>query len=130
MSALPVIPITSTLILEDSSVVVMARVLATDRQFAVQADVSAIALKVADFTTAEETHDATLVVADTVFNTLQTDARWTVDSTGYNFRYTVPYTAFPTGDRTYRIEALFVLSDGARGKVPWQVRAERSRTAL
>lgn len=130
MATVPILPIVTVTVMEDSSVVILGRILATDREPMQQADISAITLKVVDYTTGTETHTATLAGASVIFDALQTDSRWTRDALGYNFRYTVPHTAFPSGERTYRIEAKFVLNDGAQGKVPWQVRTEKSRTAL
>lgn len=76
----------------------------------VQADVTSIVRKVFDLasdtpTTAIATD--TLTVANVVFDTLQTDARWTKDSTGYNFRDRIAGTNFPTGGHTYRVEYFF-----------------------
>lgn len=48
-----------------------------------------------------------LTVSAVIFDTLQTDARWTIDSTGYNFRHTPGASNFASGDRRYRIEYVF-----------------------
>ena len=47
--------------------------------------------------------DAGLAVAEVIFNTLQTDAIWTVDEIGYNFRHVLDVSASrrlpsPAGD--------------------------------
>jgi hypothetical protein len=55
---------------------------------------------------------ASLVVADTVFDTLQTDARWSRDSVGYNFRFTLPVARLPTGGSFVRVEVLFDPASG------------------
>jgi hypothetical protein len=51
--------------------------------------------------------DVALAVSDVIFNTLQTDAIWTVDGTGYNFRHVMDisaYQAFAVAGRRYLIE--------------------------
>ena len=51
--------------------------------------------------------DVTLPVADVIFSTLQTDAIWTVDTTGYNFRHVLDVSAHPAfavAGRRYLVE--------------------------
>ena len=58
---------------------------------------------------------ASLVVASIIFNSLQTDARWTADSTGYNFRHTVDVSsnnAFAVAGRNYLVEYLLMPASG------------------
>ena len=61
-------------------------------------------------------HDgASLTVSAIIFNTLQTDARWTVDSTGYNFRHTIDVSsndAFTIAGRNYLAEYRLVPASG------------------
>ncbi len=61
-------------------------------------------------------HDgASLTVSAIIFNTLQTDARWTVDSTGYNFRHTIDVSsnnAFAVAGRNYLVEYLLMPASG------------------
>ena len=55
-----------------------------------------------------------LTVADVVFNTLQNDALWTVDATGYNFRHVLDVTvnqAFTIAGRRFLVE--FELTPGS-----------------
>lgn len=77
----------------------------------VQADLTSITYKV--------TRDGVVVVAQTtvviatsVYDTLQTGSAWRGDSAGLNFAHTVPGTAFPDGGATYDIEYLFTPTAG------------------
>ena len=54
----------------------------------------------------------TLVVADSVFDTLQTDGRWSKDSAGYNFRDTVAASVLTTAEHRYQVEYMFTPSSG------------------
>lgn len=71
----------------------------------------------------EQTHaqvfqDTAVAVSSVIFNALQTDGRWTRDTTGYNFRYTVKpenWSTAQVGAKSYRIEAkLTTVSFGVR----------------
>jgi len=91
----------------------MARITGTDAANIQQADVSSIAYSVYDLddeTTATVT--GTLTVSSVVYDTLQTDARWDTDTTGYNFRWDVPASVFADGDKIYRIEIAFTPASG------------------
>ncbi len=79
----------------NGSATLMARVVGSDAQAIVQADVASAKYSVyllddqdPDDRTAVSGHtDVALVVADLIYDSLQTDARWTVDQTGYNLRH-------------------------------------------
>jgi len=100
---------------KNGTATLLARVVGADGANIAQADISSITYAVwlldeqdADSRTAVTGHGSTaLVVADVVFNTLQTDAIWTKDSTGYNFAHTVPISvnqAFTIAGREYLVE--------------------------
>lgn len=83
-----------------------------------QAGVSSITWKIWDSFTrtgADVVASGTLTVANAVFNTLQTDGKWTDnpvnDDTGYNFAHAIPATAITTSGE-YRLEHEFTMSDG------------------
>jgi hypothetical protein len=100
-------------VIEDSGVRWMARILAVSGSAILQANVSTIAYSVfdkSDPTTATAT--GTLTIASVIFDTLQTDSRWTKDETGYNFAWNVPASIFATGDKTYRIEVKITPTSG------------------
>jgi len=97
-----------------------------------QANVTTIAYQVHDLhvsSTAGAVASSTgLTVSDVIFDTLQTDERWTKDTTGYNFRHTLGSTVFATGGHTYRVEyRLTESSTGAEvSKVVYRMFAKNS----
>jgi hypothetical protein len=108
-------PITGT-VWERGGAVVMARVQGTRTSGVAdnmdQSDIDGVTYWVYEkytsgYIATSDNASQALTVADVVYNTLQTDNRWTVDSTGYNFRHTLTSTAFPTGGRAYRAQYLF-----------------------
>jgi len=113
------IPVT---IYEDSGAYLMARVLGGDGAAVQQADVSSIAYSVYDMDDTSSPATGTLTVANVVYDTLQTDARWTKDSTGYNFGWAAAATLFPTGDKLYLAELLFTPASGEAYHLVFHVR--------
>jgi len=98
--------ITETIIWEDCDACCMARVTLNGSNIT-QSAISAITRKIFDLdgstpTTAEST--TALTVASVVFDTLQTDGRWSKDTTGYNFRDTIGGINFPAPDHDYLVE--------------------------
>jgi hypothetical protein len=100
---------------KNGSATLMARVVRQTGANISESDISAIHYSVyllddqnADSRTAVTGHtNVALAVAGVVFNTLQTDAIWTVDTTGYNFRHVLDIsaqTAFAIAGRRYLIE--------------------------
>lgn len=102
---------------KDGGASIMARVTGTDGANIVQADITSITCAVFDKTGASVSTPS-VVVATSVFDTLQTDSRWTVDSTGYNFRFDAAASVMVTADERYRWEFLFT---PASGEVFWVV---------
>lgn len=90
---------------EGTSPTIMGNFLIHDGTSAQKADITSISYKVYDV------DDATAVViegdlakADVFFDTLQTDARWTIDSTGFNFAWPAPATICPDSGKRYRVQ--------------------------
>lgn len=94
---------------EDGDVTEMARVQIDGSNIA-QSDIASIERKIFNINSSTpETalFTDTITVSDAVFDSLQTDARWDVDSTGYNFRDRIPGSKFASGAVTYRVEYWF-----------------------
>jgi hypothetical protein len=89
----------------------MARVEDWDGTLLLQAGTGSITYKVfrQDSNANTETGTGTLVIADVIFDTAQTDSGWPYDA-GFNFKTLLPASAFPTGGRTYRIEIIITPS--------------------
>ena len=107
---------------KNGSITLLARIVGADGSPIVQADVASAAYSVyllddqdADARNVVAGHDGVaLSVASIVFDTLQTDALWTVDATGYNFRHVLDVSAnqaFAIAGRRYLVE--FELTPGS-----------------
>lgn len=105
-------------VFEDGGAAMMARIAGNDGEYITQASISAIVCTIKNARTQAAISTPAVVVATSVFDTLQTDSRWTEDSTGYNFLHTVPATSFASGDTIYRVEYKFT---PASGEVFWVV---------
>jgi hypothetical protein len=108
---------------KNGSITLLARVVGPNAAAVVQADILSIRYTVyllndrnPDDRVAVEGHaNASLAVADVVFSTLQTDAIWTVDAIGYNFRHVLDvsaHQAFAIAGRRYLIEHRLAPADG------------------
>lgn len=107
---------------EDGGCTCMARVLDNDGSRALQADVASISRSIFDLDGATPTVAVSgptdIPVATGVYDTLQTDDRWSEDATGYNFANVVPASVFSSGGHRYRIEYKFT---PVGGQVYWTV---------
>lgn len=109
--------VTKGIVFEGGSFVLLARILGADGEPVVQASFTNIKYEVwsipvpleerrGDWTTkfvnvdipANEVNETAMVIADVIFDTLQTDDRWTVDTTGYNFAFEAPAATLPASD--------------------------------
>ncbi len=106
--------VTTATVIENSTVVLLARVADENGNNCEQADLSTIVCKVFDANDPEGAAVATpsVVIADSIYDTLQTDSRWTTDSTGYNFAFKLPASALADGDKKYRVECKFTPVSG------------------
>lgn len=94
-------------------VVALGRLLDRYGDAVTQASLSAIEITVANVRTGEETYNAAVNIASTIFDTYQTGNAWTIDSTGYNFRDTIPPAAFPDNNTRYQVEYKFTPTSGS-----------------
>ena len=117
---------------EDGGATFLARVIGNDGVAILQSTISSLTVKVFDLDETDQdkaVYTATLVVADNIFDTLQTDARWTEDTEGYNFKHDMPASAFSTGDHNYRIEYKFTPTSGEVFWVLFEVLATNVKTS-
>lgn len=106
----PTGPITYDAVMEDSAVGVLMRVM-KGASAATQSDfgIGTITYSVKDLTAGTMAiTDTALTVSTVIQNSLQTDAQWVQDTTGYNFTWNVPGTAFPTAGHVYAIQVRFL----------------------
>ena len=104
-----------SVIFERTGPALMARLVGNDGEYVTRSNISAVKYTCrnrADVAT--ELLGGSLVVNDVIFNTLVTnDARWTVDTTGYNFLLLLTGAAFPeAGD--YIVEVMFTPTSGEK----------------
>ena len=119
--------IEKAVIWQGTDAVCMARVVKSDGTHIEADDIESIICHVFDVPAKQEEGDDyepaefTPVVAESVFDTLQTDSRWSKDSVGYNFRYAVPGEAFPAGNRIYVVQfELQPITDETSIKIKFQ----------
>lgn len=129
---------------ERHAVVLMARVTGANRQAIVQSSLNKIFYEVWKIPTPQanrlppdyaaygdlsRSRDSTeLTIGSVIFDTLQTDARWTVDTTGYNFLVELDAATFeeiPAADypesQWYEIPIRFEPTSGAAFGVNYQI---------
>lgn len=97
---------------EDSGGCLMARVYGKDAALIQQADFGTITVYWRRGDVTSSISSSSLSPSTVVFDTLQTDARWTADDTGYNFRWDWDAVAFPDPG-LYRVTVRFAPTSGA-----------------
>lgn len=116
------------------SAVLLARIVGSDAEAIVQADVSTIRYSILklnerapDSTEAVDGHDDVLLtVSDVLFDTLQTDDLWSADVVGYNFRHELDVAtneAFPTAGVSYQVRYVVTPASGQKIVFRFQLRA-------
>ena len=93
----------------------MARVVGESATYITQASLSTITYKVYDpslIGSPAPISSGSLTISSVVFDALQTDARWNLDSIGYNFRWNMPAGTLPLSNRAYRIEIKCTTTSG------------------
>lgn len=103
----------SCVVHEDGGATMLARIVGNAGTNITIATISAITCNVYDLVLGGTAIvSPTVTVATSVFDTVQTDAIWTADTIGYNFKHDLPATSFPVGGHTYRIEYKFTPVSG------------------
>lgn len=115
--------VTKAMVWEDSGAAFMARVVGNTAANMTQASITGATVKVYDSAGTSQLSDS-MTISSVVFDTLQTDARWTVDSTGYNFLYAIADTVFTTGNESYTVEFMFDPVSGEDFPVVYEVVAK------
>lgn len=94
---------------EQSRPTLLARIVDADGSTIQQATTDSIAVSIREYEDpSNELSTDVSVVADTVFDTLQTDDVWDDDETGYNFKYTIPLAKMTEANQyTYLVEVVF-----------------------
>ncbi len=119
---MPAPAVTKAMVWEDGGAAFMARIVGNDAANITQASITGGTVKVFD-SSGTSVLDSTITKTTHIFDTLQTDARWTVDSTGYNFLYAMADTVFSTGNEMYTVEFMFDPASGNDFPVVYEVEA-------
>jgi hypothetical protein len=106
-------------IYEDGTPTLLARVYGTAGTPITQATCSSIAYSITDTTTNTVADSGSLTISAVIYDTLQTDAIWTKDATGYNFKWTPSATYLSAPGVTYAVEATITTTTSAKIQVPF-----------
>lgn len=118
---MPSAAITKATVWEGGDAINMARVTGADAANITQASLTTIDWAVYKTDGTVVSASASLTVSNVIFDTLQTDSRWTEDSTGYNFRHTVPAATLADGDTVYRVEYKMTATGGEIIRVTYEL---------
>lgn len=110
-------------VIENSGAVLMARIVNDLGVAVVQADISSLTCKVYNNETGTLITSPTLSVGSTIYNTLQTPAAWTADSTGFNFAASLAGSCWPEGGVVYRVEVKVTPASGNPYYLVWDLQA-------
>lgn len=83
-----------------------------------RAQISSISITAKDLWSDDTTLSATEI--DKNAAVFDTPLAWAEDSTGFNFRYNVPASAFPSKGHKYQVAVTWTLADGRVGKTIWE----------
>jgi hypothetical protein len=118
---------------KNGSAVLMARIVDSSGANVQQAGIAAIEYSIyeidpcrPDSLVAVTGHDGvSLVVADVIYNSLQTGGLWSVDAVGYNFRHEIDVStsaAFPKAGVHYQVRYELTPTTGQKTIVRFQLR--------
>lgn len=114
--------VTKGKIIENSAVVLMARVIDIAGDPMQIADITSLVIKVFD-SEGTQVSTATLTVADVISDTLVTgDPRWTADEIGYNFAHAMAGSNWPEAGK-YFVELKVTPVTGFAFYVLWELQA-------
>ncbi len=115
-------------VFEDTCNVFMARVRGMDGALITQSVVSSITCSVTDGTSGTQVAVITpsVDVSTAVYDTIQTGSPWDTeeDATGFNFKYIMPATAYPTAGHLYTVLFTFTATDGSVFGMSGKITAE------
>ena len=99
----------------------MARVYGNTGAVITQASLTSITCTVYNQATEVSVSSPTVTVSTSVFDTLQTDGRWTYDSTGYNFRFEIAASVLASPNVVHIVHFIFDPTSGENYGVGFEV---------
>ena len=109
---------------EDSTVILMARIEDIEKALILVSSVATITLQVSATDGTGTPTAPAVVVASQVLDVLVDDAKWTKDTTGYNFIHTITPADIPDGDKVYRAEFEFTDVGGNVSQIVFEIDAK------
>jgi hypothetical protein len=91
----------------------LARVQDQSGNLITQASATAITVTVWNVETSTQTDTFSPSVSSTIYNTLQTDGRWTTDSIGYNLAINLDSSAFNAGNCRFQVQVAITPQSGS-----------------